>query len=288
VPDQRLVQRDEPQAEPQPLVRVLLFEAPADGLHLVAGLLGRDAVAQARHRAQRVTAAPLRAVAERRHERLEEVHLRGGGRELEVGRQDADDRHGAVAKCYLLADCAGVGVEEALPQPRADEDDGRRARPVFLRREGAPRHRLQVQQREEVGGHGRAGQLLLLLADAQQRPRAGVGGDVRERLRPRAPVGEVRVGNDLRLVGPHAVAPRRHQPPRILVRQRPQQHGVHHREDGAVGPDAERQRHHGDGRKPRPLRQHPQPVPNVLQQSPHESISTRLRIADWGLEDILV
>src|SRR5690348_7618484 len=59
-----------------------------------------------------------------------------------------------------------------------------------------------------------------------------------------------------------------------MERQRPQQHGVYHAEDGAVGSDPERQREHSHQSKTRILSQHPHAVPNVLPECLRDDLPT--------------
>ena len=66
-----------------------------------------------------------------------------------------------------------------------------------------------------------------------------------------------------------AVGPRPHDPLRRVIRQRVEQDGFHHGEDGRGGPDAQGQRshrHYSEARRPAKL---PERIPNVLNQSFH-------------------
>ena len=54
-----------------------------------------------------------------------------------------------------------------------------------------------------------------------------------------------------------------HQAFRLWIRERLQEHAVDDGKDRGVGANAERERQHGDGRKPWTAAQHAQPVPNI-------------------------
>ena len=63
--------------------------------------------------------------------------------------------------------------------------------------------------------------------------------------------------------------PKLNQPAGIVVGQGFEQNGVHNAEDGGIGADAERQRDYGQSRESWRLRQHAQPVANVLPKRFH-------------------
>ena len=57
----------------------------------------------------------------------------------------------AVVERDSLTDQVWIGVEAPLPQTVTDDRDARRARAIFVRREGAPNRRLYAERREEIG-----------------------------------------------------------------------------------------------------------------------------------------
>ena len=65
----------------------------------------------------------------------------------------------------------------------------------------------------------------------------------------------------------------RHEPIRVGVAQRPQEHGVDEAEDRAVGTDAERQCEHRDQREGRRLHQRSEGLPEVVEERPHRGFS---------------
>ncbi len=76
-------------------------------------------------------------------------------------------------------------------------------------------------------------------------------------------------GRDGAVVTERTVSPRPYEARRILEGQRAKEDGVNDAEDGGVRADAERQRENRDGSKPRRLRQHAQPVSQILPKRPH-------------------
>jgi len=61
----------------------------------------------------------------------------------------------------------------------------------------------------------------------------------------------------------------RHEPFRLLVAKRGEQHGIHHAEDSRIRADAQGEGENRDNRKAQILPQHSQCVSNVLCQCSH-------------------
>ncbi len=117
--------------------------------------------------------------------------------------------------------------------------------------EAAADCRLHAEHREELPRHDGAGNHRRLGADADRRGAGRHLGHRDEAARALLPVLEV--GLRHRAVAAAGVVDLQqpHDPIRIWIRQRPQQHAVDDAEDGGRGADAERQRHDRDDRKSR-------------------------------------
>ena len=80
----------------------------------------------------------------RRHE-----HVDGGRRETKVRRHHTDHGVFRAVQGDLATDDVRIRSEAAHPQALAHDDDGRLLRNL-VRRERAPRHRLQAEDRKQV------------------------------------------------------------------------------------------------------------------------------------------
>jgi hypothetical protein len=190
---------------------------------------------------------------------------------LEAPRHHSDDGVRLAVDAQVLADRAGIGGEEAPPEPVAQQHLLLVPRLALLVRERAPErgcraHHAQVRRRDvhDLDAHGPA---VFVEAHAAR---------VEERLL----VVDVRRAQAVVVVGDTGVRAVARARARVLVahqqdplglghRQRPQQHVVDHGEERRVGGEAERQR----GRRGQAVglvaRQEPETRPNVASEPVH-------------------
>ncbi len=229
--------------------RIQALARPGGGERRQLGARARRRFARAQERCaeQPVIAARLRDLLDVECERQPELcRLRRilpvVGRQPESRRHDRDDGpRGAVDLNGAVQDAWITGIPR-LPQPVAQNGDVVMARPVFERGERPTEKRRRAEDIEGVG-RDRTG------ADTNGIAVAGQVGGARipqahARKRSDVPrVVEPFGAGQPRLIEPDPAAVDQHALLGLRVRQRLQQHGVHHGEDGADGADAERQGH---------------------------------------------
>ncbi len=179
---------------------------------------------------------------------------------------------GASSSVSVRPMIARIGAEAAPPEPVAQQHGERAAGQVLVRGEPAPPDRRGAQHAGGGGRHESDAKPLGRAVAGQAHRAVGKGGEPGERPRPLAQVpvlGHAQLRQ--RLLG--AVSPQHHQPVRLGVGQRTEQHAVGDAEDRRVGPDAEGQRHHRDEGEPGPLPQPAKGIAQVLQQPVHSDLS---------------
>jgi hypothetical protein len=186
-------------------------------------------------------------------EPLREAGL-AGQQQLEVRGEDADHLRRLPVEDDRTAHDAGVAAEALLPQPVAQQQDGRRVRQPVSRGERAADERLDAQDVKEVPADA-ADPELHGIAHAGQRSRVvAYRGHVLEDAGALAQVLDLwrRERGQRRL--PVAHHPDERQPLRLAIGQVGEQHAADHAEHRGVDGDAERERHDGDEREagPRP------------------------------------
>jgi hypothetical protein len=175
----------------------------------------------------------------------------GGQEELEAGRQNADDsRAGAAGAEHLAAKDGRIGAVTPLKVIVAEDRDGALRRregrrrlaawPAIGVREIAAERDVCAQHGEKVGGDEALADALGAAVLARNHGAEDHHG---------GHVFELGVGSVAQIeeagVGKGSV--RQDQPIRILVRKRPQKHGIGHAENSGAGADAESDsRHRGD------------------------------------------
>ena len=197
--------------------------------------------------------------------------------EVEARRQDADDGEVLAVEEEAAADDVGIAAELALPEAGADQDHRRRARPVLVGGEVAPEHRLDAEHAEEVRRDelalealrlADAGQAEALHARHRHRGEAAVlplpVAEVEERDRAAPEVRLALVDRD-QLLG-------------ARVRERLEEDAAHHREEGGVGADAEREGHDRDGGEAGAAPEDAQAVAQVLEQRLDEADAARVAV----------
>jgi hypothetical protein len=180
-------------------------------------------------------------------------------------RQHANHDAGPAVEYDLPAEDAAVGAELGLPQPVAQHGDIPLAQLIFVRRERPPQNRLDSEDVEVVRRDPRAPQLHGLGYAGERDGTAGLRGHVLEDRVLLLPVQIVQRGN---AVPPPSGRLLEHAQDavRLPVRQRLQQDAIHEAENGGVAPNAQRQRHHRNGGKPRGILQRPETEPEILQK----------------------
>ena len=192
------------------------------------------------------------------------VDLRAALRELERRRHDADDRVGATVESDRAPHRARIAAEAPLPQPVTEDRHVLPGLIVRLDERPADRRR-HAQDREHRGRDTNAGDPLRIARAGQLVLRRAIRADARERALERGEIDEVGRRHPDLSGAPEPLVDQ-HQPLRLGVSQRTQQHRVHQAEDCAVGPDSEGQGDHGDGREHRRLQQYAAGVAQVGRQ----------------------
>ena len=137
---------------------------------------------------------------------------------------------------------------------------------VFLRKKRTAQFRRNPQHVKEIRGSPAAGNLLRFAVAGQRHIEGLDNRDIVERVAFALPDAEIRQVGGKRGIG---LAQLRddfaHQVKllRLAIGKRPQQHAVHHRENGGVGADAEREREHRYGGEAGILAQHAQTIANI-------------------------
>ena len=255
---------------PRELLAHVALEQPQFGLGLRRG----DAGPEPRDERHEVAGPVARGVP--RIERQRHPDLRPPRREIDAGRQHADDLARPAVDDDRPADDAGVGPEARAPQRVAQEHDGVARRLILAGAEDAAAGRRDAEDAEQLGGHARAGDAhRRAVAGQREHVTVGVGGDVHRRQR----------------------APRRGQPAagihgvggdetfRRRVRQPRHEDAVDEREDRGRGADAERDREDGGHGIGRLAQQRPRAVAQVLDDALDEHRAARVAARLLGLLD---
>ena len=177
----------------------------------------------------------------------------------------------------------------ARPQAVAEDHDRRSADGFFFGGEVTAVQRIDADGREEVGGDGGDIHSLDVAAVAEGAGRAdqlppGGGADRFEGLAALLVVPEVPGRHRRqRLRADAEIDPEVHDPIRLAITERTQQHAVDDGEDRRRGADAESEREDGDGGETGSSSEHPQRVAQILKDGAHQPfISTgtasRLRV----------
>ena len=164
---------------------------------------------------------------------------------------DADDRVREAVEFQGTPEDAGVPTETALPEAGTEYHHGVAHRHfVLFGAEGASQCGTYAQQFEVGLGDVLARDALGLRHAGKGHGAVVEGGHRFKGAALRAPIREVGIGRAAALdLGALHGAPQFHQAARLGIRQRAQDHGVDHTENGGVGADAEGQREGGDHRK---------------------------------------
>ncbi len=217
-----------------------------------------------------VLAAPARriavqVVADRRPHLGRRVVVPLGIERLERRGHDADDAVLAIAHDQRAPDDRRIGAETAPPQLVAEEQHPPVIRTVVLGGEAASERRTDAHHVEVVPAHADGRHPLRLAARDQRRHPRAHHRELLEAAAPLAPVEHGREADVAREPLGVAIADG-HEPLGIRIRQRAQEDGVDHGEDGGVGADAERQRDQRRGGEAGRAPQHAEAVAQVLPQ----------------------
>ncbi len=258
------------EGDPRPLVRLRVrrLQVPRDPVHVRAGLLRGHPRAQATDDAgPHADPAVAKGLIRPLSDRYVDVRFVGHGR---TGRRHADDGVGLAVERDALARDVLRHRELALPHALPQHDDRPGTGLVLLRKKRPAQHRLDAEQRKELGRDHVGLEPLRLARPGQVEVVRAIGAERREDAVVLPPVQVVEVGDRT-----HPERPR----PRVdgveLLRSREregiEQHPADHGEEGRVRADPERQREHRDGREARVPAQNPEPVSNILPEAPQVS-----------------
>jgi hypothetical protein len=139
----------------------------------------------------------------------------------------------------------------------AENDDVLAAVPIVRLVEGSPDHGPRAKRLEKAS------------ADESRPALQGLGSDFQvERLQSRPAHLRKRASGlfEVLELRRREIALERHEPLGVGIREGPQQHSVHHREDRRVGSDSEGERRDGNRGESRSAGKGPQRVANVLKQ----------------------
>ncbi len=239
--DEHLVQRDDlHRLFARVLDRKLLAQRAADRGQLRPGLAGPRAGVQPADEPQEVHRAPR--VAERvavGNERRHDVDV--SQRQGKLCRQHAHDDERLSVDSHGASDGVGVAAEPVPPEAVTEDRHVRRIGAVVALLEEAARRRRGSQDLERVGRHARPLEPFGGAVAREACAPIGVRREARQRARAASVVQKLRQRERcVRVVGPHRGDP--DQPFGRGERQRPDEHGVHDRENGGRRPDGERER----------------------------------------------
>ena len=187
-------------------------------------------------------------------------------------RQHADDRSCPVVQRHWAADRLRIAPEHLRPQALTDQNHVVAASPLLVVCEEAPPDRLYAEQRQELRRDVQRREPAWFTAHRRQielvRDDPGDGVQAPGLL---AHVEHVRQRRRLPQGAAVAIGfPHRHEPPRVGVRQWPQQDGIHDAEDRRRGADTECDGQQGGCRKPPIPQQQPRRIADVPGQiAPH-------------------
>ena len=125
---------------------------------------------------------------------------------------------------------------------------------------------MHAQHRQKTGRDVSAVQLLGLTVAGVVELIAAVSAHVGEGTAPASPIEIIRVGHGItaELRGGFIDL---QQAVRIRIRQRLQEHAIHHAENRGIRPDAEPQCQHGDSRETRALAHGPEGIPKIVAEA---------------------
>ena len=226
--------------------------------HRVAGLGERNTGPQPRNRLEEEAAVvQLRGHEKRhfggpRHPHVELIQRKRAGRFGE----NADDGPRLPIQGDGLSKDRRLAVEVPLPEAMADEDDRLAAGPIFGGRKIPSDERLDAQRWQERHGRVEADHLFRVAAPGQRERIERGQRQVAEHLLPLLHLEKARIGKaDAVEVLLQVGRAQSDQAVRLRIRQRPEEHRIHHAEQRHVGADAEREAEDGNEREARRLDQ---------------------------------
>ncbi|HZD76662.1 MAG TPA: hypothetical protein VE218_06625 [Acidobacteriaceae bacterium] len=156
---------------------------------------------------------------------------------------------------------------QLIPPVRIRQHNGAAARGV-ARFEDAPVLRRDAQHRKELRAHRHRQRALPLALPLHRRAARSPGErrQLRETLAPPLPLFQLAIGIEpfARRAMLRRALPHHRQPPRIAIRQRPQNHCLHNREHRRIEPDTRGQNAHHYRREHRPAQQHAHGKAHIL------------------------
>ena len=233
-----------------------------DGGQVGGGLGGRRAGPQPSEHAQEVVAVRVHVIAGRERHRHEE--LRVDAHERELRRQDAHDHVRFGVDRDGPADRRGIAGVAAMPQAGRDDGDPVTAPLLVLGDERAAGVRENAESREEARGDRERRDAFGTRVAGQVDRASEERVEMRQRAVLAAIVVEIRRRGHARRARRGVDGADRDETRRILIRERPEQQGVHDAEHHRVGADPHRERREHDRGEPRAAPDQPRREAQVL------------------------
>ena len=256
-----ILQTQQGDASPLVALRVLLLEAGGNRRELRLRLFRRNTCVQPPNREETV----VRAAGRTRLLGKPDIHR---ARELETLWQHAHDEARFDVHANRPLEHAGIATIAALPVRMADQRHPvAAARCGFFRSERATDDRLDSEDAEELAIDDGRSRILGGVARRRWKITASVRRHGLERRALRAPIPEVG-DRDERIALARGEKSRGdgHDSIGAGIRQRLQEHGVHHAEDRRIGADPERHDDDGEHGKARTVSQRPSRIPQVAEK----------------------
>src|SRR5688572_28767989 len=162
----------------------------------------------------------------------------------ETRRQNADNGVTLIVEQHGASHHVPAGTETALPQLMREHDHLFLPRLVFVRRKNPAQHRARPQDVQAVCGHTQSVEPLGLARARKVQHDAVVGRETIKRCALLAPIEKHAGRNRILLAGTWRFE-QLHELPRLLIRQRLQEHSIDNTEDRGVRTNAECQRQYG-------------------------------------------
>ncbi len=258
-------------------VRTALHRVFPCGIHqalqLRLRLLGAHAWLEAADDGKKMSAAVSRLCRVDLQRRPDLRRIDFARRKRKILGHDADDVGLAAAEQRLFADDVRIAAVDRLPRPIRDHADVVRSRLVVIRRDHAAKLRRDAERAEQRAGDAgaRHPHRLRLTREVgathgpavERLPGFGVAAQVEEFRRRDPETMQAAIGErgEFRIDA--------NESPRLLIRQRTQQHGIHHAEDRAGGANAERKAQYRCQRERRARAPHAETELHVLPERVH-------------------
>ena len=242
-------------------LRILSLQPRRNRVHFCLRLFSRYPRLQARHHIEKVIVA-LRPAFRSEIERHPVVHV-FFAKEKSSG-HDSQDFGLHIVQQNRPPDNGPVSPEPPLPQTVAEQDNLLFCL-VFLRGEDTPNRRPRAEHIKKIGRESLPVELFRRTVACQAHGAALSCGHVCKHGVLRLPVQVIRRRRGVvRETDKGGVFPHHHEPMRLVVRQRPEQHRLHGAENGGIGADAQCERGNCYGEKSWILRNLAERIPQII------------------------